>query len=72
MLSFTLEPQDNARLQSLCGAFDEHLKLIEKEFNLVIARHNFTFNIDTEEEDPKPHHATFDKKCGEINPRFIC
>ena len=57
MLSFTLEPQDNARLQSLCGAFDDHLKLIEKEFNLVIARHNFTFNIDTVEEDPKPYHA---------------
>ncbi|MGF7433466.1 PhoH family protein [Pasteurella bettyae] len=56
MLSFTLEHQDNARLQSLCGAFDDHLKLIEKEFNLVIARHNFTFNIDTVEEDPKPHH----------------
>jgi len=57
MLSFTLEPQDNARLQSLCGAFDDHLKLIEKEFNLVIARYNFTFNIDSVEEDPKPHHA---------------
>lgn len=57
MLSFTLEPQDNARLQSLCGAFDDHLKLIEKEFNLVIARNNFTFNIDTVEDDPKPHHA---------------
>ena len=57
MLSFTLEPQDNARLQSLCGAFDDHLKLIEKEFNLVIARYNFTFNIDTVEEDPKPYHA---------------
>ena len=57
MLSFTLEPQDNARLQSLCGAFDDHLKLIAKEFNLVIARHNFTFNIDTEEEEPKPYHA---------------
>ena len=57
MLSFILEPQDNARLQSLCGAFDDHLKLIEKEFNLVIARHNFTFNIDTTEEDQKPHHA---------------
>ena len=57
MLSFTLEPQDNARLQSLCGAFDAHLKLIEKEFNLVIARYNFTFNIDTVEEDIKPYHA---------------
>ena len=57
MLSFTLEPQDNARLQSLCGTFDDHLKLIEKEFNFVIARHNFTFNIDTVEEDPKPHRV---------------
>ena len=57
MLSFTLEPQDNARLQSLCGAFDDHLKLIEKEFNLVIARHNFTFNIDTVEEESKPYNA---------------
>lgn len=57
MLSFTLEPQDNARLQSLCGAFDDHLKLIEKEFNLVISRNNFTFNIDTTEEESKPYHA---------------
>ena len=57
MLSFTLKPQDNARLQSLCGAFDDHLKLIEKEFNLVIARHNFTFNIDTVEDESKPYHA---------------
>ena len=32
MTTFTLEPQENDRLQSLCGAFDENIKLIEKEF----------------------------------------
>lgn len=56
MTTFTLEPQDNARLQSLCGAFDEHLKLIEKEFNLVIARNNFTFQISSNEENPTSYH----------------
>lgn len=56
MTSFTLEPQDNARLQSLCGAFDEHLKLIEKEFNLIIARNNFTFQISSNEENPTSYH----------------
>lgn len=57
MTTFTLEPQDNARLQSLCGAFDEHLKLIEKEFNLNIARNNFTFQITPKDENPAPHHT---------------
>lgn len=56
MTTFILEPQDNARLQSLCGAFDDHLKLIEKEFNLNISRNNFTFTIKSNEENPKPHH----------------
>ena len=28
MTTFTLEPQENDRLQSLCGAFDENIKLI--------------------------------------------
>ncbi|OOF65792.1 PhoH family protein [Rodentibacter sp. Ppn85] len=56
MTTFTLEPQDNTRLQSLCGAFDEHLKLIETEFNLNISRNNFTFTIKSNEENPKPHH----------------
>lgn len=54
---FTLEPQDNARLQSLCGAFDEHLHLIERQFNLVISRRNFTFTLQSNEESPQPHHA---------------
>lgn len=56
MTTFTLEPQDNARLQSLCGAFDEHLKLIEKEFNLTLARNNFTFTITSNEENPTSYH----------------
>ena len=43
MTTFTLEPQENDRLQSLCGAFDENIKLIEKEFNLNISRNNFTY-----------------------------
>ncbi|WP_440163144.1 PhoH family protein [Actinobacillus pleuropneumoniae] len=47
---FTLEPQDNARSQSLCGAFDEHLTLIEKSFNLVIARNGFSFSIQSAED----------------------
>lgn len=54
---FTLEPQDNARLQSLCGAFDEHLHLIERQFNLVISRRNFTFTLQSNEESPQSHHA---------------
>ncbi|OOF64520.1 PhoH family protein [Rodentibacter pneumotropicus] len=56
MTTFTLEPQDNTRLQSLCGAFDEHLKLIEKEFNLNIARNNFTFTLKSNEDNPQPYH----------------
>lgn len=49
--TFTLEPQDNARLQSLCGAFDEHLALIEKSFNLVIARQGFSLTIQPVDEN---------------------
>ncbi|OOF51797.1 nucleoside triphosphate hydrolase [Rodentibacter genomosp. 1] len=56
MATFTLEPQDNTRLQSLCGAFDEHLRLIEKAFNLNIARNNFTFTLKSNEDNPKPQH----------------
>lgn len=47
---FNLSPEDNARLQSLCGAFDEHLTLLEKSFNLVIGRQGFTFTLQAAEE----------------------
>ena len=56
MMTFTLEPQENDRLQSLCGAFDENIKLIEKEFNLNISRNNFTFTVKSNDENPKSHH----------------
>ncbi len=54
---FTLEPQDNMRLQALCGAFDENIQLIEKEFNLNICRRNFTFTIQSQEDEVKSHHG---------------
>lgn len=47
--SFTLEPQDNARLQSLCGAFDDHLQRIESTFNLQILRRDFSFTLKSEQ-----------------------
>ena len=56
MTTSTLEPQENDRLQSLCGAFDENIKLIEKEFNLNISRNNFTFTVKSNDENPKSHH----------------
>ncbi|MGC7560353.1 PhoH family protein [Pasteurella sp. PK-2025] len=55
--TFTLEPQDNARLQALCGAYEGNLQLIEKSLNLTISRRNFTFTIQVNEEEAKPHHA---------------
>ncbi len=60
---FTLEPQDNARLQSLCGAFDEHLALIEKSFNLTISRQGFMFTIQPNKENHyAPHLLTQSQK----------
>lgn len=53
--TFTLEPQDNERLRSLCGAGDEHLSLIEKYFNLAIARRGFTFTLQPQGENPSAH-----------------
>ena len=53
--TFTLEPQDNERLRSLCGAGDEHLSLIEKYFNLSIARRGFTFTLQSQGENPSAH-----------------
>ncbi|WP_443090777.1 PhoH family protein [Basfia succiniciproducens] len=58
---FTLTPQDNARLQSLCGAYDDNIKLIESEFNLDIARRNFTFIIQSKDKQSKPHHEALIK-----------
>ena len=66
MIRFTLEPQDNARLQSLCGAFDENLKLIEKEFNLNISRNNFTFQLQSNESQPSAFHEQLLQKTAQL------
>ncbi|TYA51952.1 ATPase [Aggregatibacter actinomycetemcomitans] len=43
--TFTLEPLDNKRLRSLCGAGDKHLSLIKKHFDLSVAHCGFTFTV---------------------------
>ncbi|KGQ69978.1 nucleoside triphosphate hydrolase [Chelonobacter oris] len=54
--SFTLEPQDNARLQSLCGAFDGHLQRIESAFNLNISRRDFSFMLRAASDNKHARH----------------
>ncbi|WP_462163548.1 PhoH family protein [Pseudoalteromonas xiamenensis] len=44
-LEFFLEPADNARLASLCGAFDEHLKQIERRLGVEIAHRDNAFKV---------------------------
>lgn len=41
----TLEPADNARLASLCGQFDEHLRQIERRLGVEIASRGNHFEI---------------------------
>ena len=70
MTTFTLEPQENDRLQSLCGAFDENIKLIEKEFNLNISRNNFTFTVKSNDENPKSHHEQLIDRAAKLIQRL--
>lgn len=44
-IEFFLEPADNARLASLCGAFDEHLKQIERRLGVEIAHRDNAFKV---------------------------
>ena len=55
--TFTLGPQDNERLRSLCGAADAHLTLIEKTFNLSISRRGFDFTIQPQDTNSASHYA---------------
>lgn len=57
----TLSPKDNFRLQSLCGAYDDNVKLIERELNLTIARQNFTFVIYSNTEKQTTFHENLVK-----------
>ncbi len=40
-----LEPADNERLANLCGQFDEHLRQIERRFNVDIASRGNRFRV---------------------------
>lgn len=42
---FTLAPEDNHRLFSLCGKLNEHIKLIEKSLGVMIRQRGHTFSI---------------------------
>ena len=44
-LNFTLEPDDTRRLASLCGQFDEHLQLIEKNLEVEIRHRGNQFAL---------------------------
>jgi phosphate starvation-inducible PhoH-like protein len=42
---FTLDPEDNARLANLCGAFDEHLRQIELRLGVEINHRGGIFQV---------------------------
>ncbi len=44
-MEITLKPEDNARLNNLCGALDENIKQIETALEVNINRRGSTFNI---------------------------
>jgi phosphate starvation-inducible PhoH-like protein len=44
-LQFTLAPDDNARLASLCGQFDENLRQIERRLGVEISNRGADFQI---------------------------
>jgi len=44
-LQFTLEPDDNERLASLCGQFDENLRQIERRLGVEIANRGNHFQV---------------------------
>ena len=42
---FVLEPEDNRRLSSLCGPFDENIKQIERRLGVEISYRNNMFKV---------------------------
>jgi len=46
ILRHAFTPADNTRLAHLCGAFDEHLRSIERSLGVSISRRNERFRID--------------------------
>jgi phosphate starvation-inducible PhoH-like protein len=47
-LEFALEPEDNARLASLCGPLDSNLRLIEERLGVRIRRRGQSFRVQGE------------------------
>jgi phosphate starvation-inducible protein PhoH and related proteins len=43
--SFTLEPADNLRLASLCGQFNEHLRLVEERLGVEVNNRGNAFTV---------------------------
>ncbi|CAG0990528.1 partial PhoH-like protein, partial [Gammaproteobacteria bacterium] len=69
-LQFTLEPDDNERLASLCGQFDENLRHIERRLGVEIANRGNHFQVigsaKPAEAASKIIHSLFDAAANEI------
>ncbi len=44
-IDIVLEPEDNERLAGLCGAFDQHLRQIERRLGVEINNRGVKFRI---------------------------
>jgi phosphate starvation-inducible PhoH-like protein len=49
-IDLELAPADNARLNNLCGPFDQHLRLIERRLGIEISNRGVSFRIIGDEE----------------------
>ncbi len=69
-LQFTLQPDDNERLASLCGQFDENLRHIERRLGVEIANRGNHFQIIGSAKPARAAsliiHALFDAAANEI------
>ena len=50
-LTFRLEPEDNNRLLSLCGEYNENLKQVEKRFKVSVSHRGHLFYVDGEKDN---------------------
>ena len=57
-IEFTLLPADNARLASLCGQLDEHLRRIEAHFGVEISNRGNHFRVSGEAEPARAAEQT--------------
>lgn len=53
MYQFNLQPEDNQRLQNLCGCHDENISEIERHFNVQVYHRGFYFKISGQEANIK-------------------